>query len=774
MASLKFGIGQSRRRVEDVRFITGAGRYTDDILPEGCLFAHVLRSPHAHARFAIRDAEAARAMPGVRLVLTAADVTELGPLPCGAPARNSNGTTMPVPRYPVLAEDKVRHVGDAVAFIVADTLDQARDAAEAVDIEWQPLDAVVGIMGAAAQGAPQLWPEAPGNVAFDMDVGQKEEVEAAFARAARVVGLTLVNNRLVTNYMEPRACLAEYDPGSRRWTITLGSQGSHNIRSTLAKAVLKVDPERIRVVTPDVGGGFGTKLFMFREYPLCAVAAERLGRPVKWACERGEHFVGDAQGRDNLNRAEMALDGQGRFLAMRVDLKSDMGAYLSGFAPYIPTAGVTMSPGVYDIPAVHARVRGYYTNTLPVDAYRGAGRPEAAYVIERLVDHIARETGDTPDAVRARNFIRPERMPYATATGKVYDSGEFEAHMRLAMDRGAWATFDARASAARGHGRIRGAGMACYIEACAGGGSEPATMRLDPDGGITVLIGTQSTGQGHETAYAQLVSEHLGVALERVRVRQGDSDDLPKGGGTGGSRSIPVGGAAVGGAARKLADQLKEIAARTLEAGVPDLEIGEGGIRIVGTDRAISFAELATAAGDPARLSAVDSWTPPEATYPNGTHLCEVEIDPDLGEVAIVSYVVIDDFGVTLNPLLLAGQVHGGIAQGIGQALHEHTVYDGSGQLVSASFMDYRLPRAEDIPDIRFETRNVTSTTNALGMKGAGEAGAIGSSPAVMNALVDALYRAYGITHIDMPATPDRVVRAIQEARAAASVAEMA
>lgn len=763
MSLTKFGIGQPARRVEDPRLVSGRGQYTDDLQPENCAHAVVLRSPHAHARFTVVDLGAARAMPGVLDILTHGDIAQLGGLPCGAPATNSDGSTMKLPPYPLLADGVARHVGDAVAFVVADTADAARDAAEAVEIAWEPLTATIGIEGASAPAAALVWPDIEGNLAFDCDTGDKAATDAAFVRAARTIALTLVNNRLVTNYLEPRASLASYDLETARWTLTLGSQGTFGIRDTLAKVILKVERERVRVVTPDVGGGFGTKMFMFREYPLTAVAAEKVGRPVKWVADRSDHFVGDAQGRDNLTRAEMALDAEGRFLALRIDLQADMGAYLSGYAPFIPTNGVLLSPGVYDVPAVHARIRGYYTHTLPVDAYRGAGRPEAAYVIERLVDHIARESGETPDVVRRRNFIRPEQMPYRTATGRLYDTGEFDGHMRLAMERADWAGFENRRAASAREGLLRGRGMSTYIEACSGGSAEGATVRLEPSGDATIVIGTQSNGQGHETAYAQLASESLQLPLERIRVVQGDTDAMRSGGGTGGSRSIPVGGVSVRGAARRLADQLKTLASDALETGVGDLELVDGSIKVVGTDRSISFTDLAQrGAGQPETLSAEDSWTPPESTYPNGTHICEIEIDPDLGEVEVVSYVVVDDFGVTLNPLLLAGQVHGGIVQGIGQALHERTIYDEEGQLVTASLTDYRLPRAADLPDIHFETRNVPSTSNALGMKGAGEAGAIGSCPAVMNAVVDALDRAYGIREIDMPATPDRVMAAIR------------
>ncbi|HEY8383188.1 MAG TPA: xanthine dehydrogenase family protein molybdopterin-binding subunit [Microvirga sp.] len=766
MRPMKFGVGQSVRRVEDARLVTGAGRYTDDHHPQGTAHAVVVRSPHAHARFSFGDLEAARSMPGVLLVLTHAEVAHLGTLPCLGPVRNTDGTKMTMPPYPVLCEDTVRHVGDAVAFVVAETEDQARIAAEAVEIDWDPMDAAVGIEGAPA--GPLVWPEVPGNLAFDTEVGNREATDKAFEGAHRVISLTIVNNRLVTNYLEPRACLAEYEEGSDRWTLTLGSQGSHDIRDILAKSILKVAPERIRVITPDVGGGFGTKIFMYREYPLCAVAAERLKRPVKWVADRTEHFLGDAQGRDNVTTAHMAVNARGKFLGLRIDLKADLGAYLSQFAPFVPANGARMSPGCYDIPAVHARVRGYYTHTLPVDAYRGAGRPEAAYVIERFVDHVARELGKTPDAIRSLNFVKPEAMPHTTATGRIYDTGEFEGHMRRAMEVGGWAEFKQRYSEAKKRGRVRGIGLASYIEACSGGSAEGAQVRLESDGDVTVLIGTQSTGQGHLTAYAQLVSQHLDLPVERVRVVQGDTDLIATGGGTGGSRSIPVGGASVAGASRTLAENLKRLAADALEAGVADLEIAEGQVRIAGTDRAIRFAELAALPGaTPDLLTVSDSWKPPEATYPNGTHVCEVEVDPETGEIEVVRYTIVDDFGVTLNPLLLMGQIHGGVVQGIGQALHERTIYDAGGQLVTASLMDYRLPRAADVPDFHFETRNVPSTTNVMGMKGAGEAGAIGACPAVMNAVADALHRGFGIREVDMPATPDRVFAQIREAKAA-------
>jgi carbon-monoxide dehydrogenase large subunit len=762
MEHRKFGIGQPIRRVEDARFVTGAGRYTDDFEPEGCAYTAVLRSPHAHARFTFGDLEAARALPGVLLILTHADIADLGSIPCLGTVVNADGSNMATPPYPVLCEDTVRHVGDAVAFVVAETEAEAREAADAIAIDWEPLPAHIGVTEEGADG-PLVWPDRPQNVAYDTELGDAAKTDAAFAEAARTVRLTVVNNRLVTNYLEPRACIGEYDESRQRYTLTLGSQGSHEVRDNLARYVLKVKRDRVRVITPDVGGGFGTKLFVYREYALCAVAAERLRRPVKWRADRTEHFLGDSQGRDNVTTVEMALDGSGRFLGLRVDLKADLGAYLSQFAPFVPANGARMSPGCYDIPAVHARIRGYYTHTVPVDAYRGAGRPEAAYVIERLVDHIARQIGMAPDALRSLNFIRPENMPHATATGRTYDTAEFEGHLRRAMEVADWANFAQRFNSSKNENKIRGIGLASYIEACAGGSPEEVDVRLEKDGTVTVLIGTQSTGQGHITAYAQLVSQHLDIPVEQVRVLQGDTDVVASGHGTGGSRSIPIGGAAVAGASRELADNLKQLASHALEAGVADLELSGGQVRIAGTDRAVSLADLANLPeATPELLAATHSWTPPEATYPNGTHVCEVEIDPQTGDTEVLRYTVVDDFGVTLNPLLLAGQVHGGVVQGLGQALHERTVYDADGQLVTASFMDYRLPRAADIPDIHFETRNVPSTTNILGMKGAGEAGAIGASPAVMNAVADALHRGFGIRHIDMPATPDRIFAALR------------
>lgn len=762
-APIKFGVGQSVLRKEDDALIRGKGRYTDDYAPQAALRCLVLRSPHAHATYTI-DVSRARTLPGVALILTAADVKDLGNLPC---LFNLETDPFTGPPYPILAAGEVRHVGDAVAFVVAETIDQARDAIEAIEIKWSPLPSVTGVVNAVKKGAPQVWPDKPGNVLFDVSIGDKAATEAAFAKAHTVAEISIVNPRVVASFMETRAAVCEYDAKRDHLTLTVGSQGSHRLRDILCQNVLNIPTDKMRVICPDVGGGFGTKLFPYREYALMAVAARQLKKAVKWAADRTEHFVGDAQGRDNVTTAKMALTEDGKFLAMDCDLMGDMGAYLSTFGPYIPHGGAGMLPGLYDIQAFHCRVRTIFTHSVPVDAYRGAGRPEAAYVIERLVDACARKLDMTPDAIRRKNFIQPKALPYKTATGKVYDSGDFAAHLKRAMEIGEWKEFSKRAKAAKKSGLIRGIGLASYVEICGVMGEETANVRLDPNGDVTVLIGTQSSGQGHQTAYAQIVAEQFGLAPERVHIRQGDTDEVATGLGTGGSASIPTGGVCVERAAGELGKKLKEFAAQALEASTGDLEISEGVVRVAGTDRSISFADLAKRPGvDPSELKGSATFASADGTYPNGTHLAEVEIDPATGIIRIVNYVIVDDFGKTLNPLLLAGQVHGGAMQGIGQALMEQVVYGATdGQLITATYMDYALPRAADGPAFVFETANVPCKTNPLGVKGAGEAGAIGSCPAVVNAIVDGLWREYKIDHIDMPATPERVWIAINEHR---------
>jgi carbon-monoxide dehydrogenase large subunit len=767
MTMVKFGVGQPVRRVEDDRLVRGAGRYTSDYAPESALVAYFVRSPHANARFSITDRQSAAAMPGVKAVYVADDFAALGGMPCLAPVRNSDGTQTPLKPYPVMASDEAHHVGDIVAMVVAESHYAARDAAEALAIEWEPLPAVVGALEALRPDAPQVFPGAPGNVSFDAHVGDKTRTDAAFAKAARKVKISIVNPRVVANYMEPRGAVASYDSANGRLTLHLGSQGVHTLRDLLAK-MLKIPAENLRVLTGDVGGGFGPRAFLYREYPLVLEAARRLGGTVRWQADRSEHFVGDVQGRDNTTTAEMALDADGRFLALRLDVIGDLGAYLSQFAPFIPWMSVTMANGPYKIDALHARVRGVYTHTVPVDAYRGAGRPEAAYVLERLVDRCARELGLSQEAIRLRNFVPPEAMPYKTQTDRTYDVGDFGGALKRCTEKADVAGFDVRADQSRKRGLLRGLGLASYIECTAFGGGENTSLVLEKDGTLTLLIGTQSNGQGHETAYAQVVAQQFDIPLDRIKVVQGDTDRVATGGGTGGSRSIPIGAVTTARASEALIASLKDLASDKLEAASADLEIADGRFRIAGTDRSLSLAEIAALpSAAPERLRAAGSYKPDNATYPNGTHICEIEIDPQTGAARIDRYTVVDDFGFTLNPLLLEGQVHGGIAQGVGQALKERTVYDSDGQLLSASFMDYCMPRADDLASIDFETRNVPSITNPMGMKGAGEAGSIGSTPAVVNAVADALWRAYRVADIDMPATPQAIFRAIRMAEAA-------
>ncbi len=763
----KFGMGASVLRVEDAAFITGKGRYTDDIAPEGTLHGYVLRSPMANAGFTIASTDAAKAAPGVRLVLTGADVAHLNPLKSSAMQRQPDGTRAPTRDIPILCTDQVRYVGDAIAFVVAESRAQAQDAAELIDVTYEDRPAIAATAGALNADAPLVWPEAGSNKSFEYLLGEREKADAAFARATRFARIAFRNNRLVCNYMEPRAAIGEWHADEDRFVLTTGSQGVHSMRRIIAERVFAMPLEKLRVVTPDVGGGFGPKTFVYREYPLVLEAAKRLGRPVKWTGDRAEHFMTDAQGRDNQVEAEMAMDDDGRFLALRVTNVANMGAYNSQYGPFIPYVGATMSTGVYDIQALDVSITGVFTNTCPVDAYRGAGRPEAAFLLEKLVDECAREMGLAPDEIRRRNFIRPEQFPYRTQTGRLYDVGEFEGHMDQALERADWKGFSERAAHSRARGRLRGIGMATYIEACSFAGSEPAHVALNGDGTVTLKIGTQSNGQGHATAYAQFVSEKLDLPIDRITVHQGDTDALATGGGTGGSRSIPLGGVSAARAGEDLAGKIRKIAADELEAAAADIELVDGTARIVGTDRSMDFAAIAKAASRPEDLQGMGEFVQDEDTYPNGTHICELEIEPETGDVEILAYTIVDDFGATVNPILLAGQVHGGVVQGAGQALVEDTVYAEDGQLITASFMDYAMPRADDVPSFSFETRNVPSTTNALGIKGAGEAGTIGATPAAMNAVTDALYRGYGIRHIDMPATPSRIWRAIKDAATA-------
>ena len=772
---MKFGIGQPVRRYEDLRLITGRGRYTDDISLPRMAHAFVLRAPVAHALIKRIDASAARGLPGVLFVATGDDVRAdgLGNVPCLVPLTNRDGTPRHDTPRPVLALGKVRHVGQPVALVVAETLSAARDAAEAIAVEYDELPAVTAAKDAIAAGAPLLFDHIGGNIVFDWDndLGDDKATAAAFAKAARVVALDLVNNRLVVNSMEPRNAVADYDPESGRSTLYTATQGPHLVRDPLAEAVLKMPKDKLRLITPNVGGAFGMKAFIYPEHALVVWASRKLKRPVKWQEDRSEGFVSDNQGRDHTTRAELALDDGGRFLGLRVSILANLGAYLSPFGCFVPTRSTDLVTGLYAIGAVHVNVKGVCTNTVPVCAYRGAGRPEAAHLLERLVDAAARELGISPDAIRRVNFVPPSAMPYTSATKLLLDSGEFEEVMDRCMAAAEWSSFPRRRAQSERNGELRGIGMATYTERCGGGFPETASIEFK-DERVELVMGNQEYGTGLVTSYKQLVSDQLGIDADRIDVVMGDTDRTPAGL-TGGSRAIAVGGAALYEAGRAIIDKGAKLAADLLEVSAQDVTFADGAFSVPGTDLRIDLMEVAKAARDPAKLppgmapglDATHHRVPPAQTFPNGCHIVEVEIDPDTGGVSIERYTAVDDFGRTINPLLLEGQVHGGIVQGIGQALLEHTVYDAdSGQLVSGSFLDYAMPRAADIPHLAFSTHNVPSTANPLGVKGAGEAGAVGAPPAVINAIVDALHRRVGLRHIDMPATPRRIWEALNGA----------
>lgn len=751
----KFGIGDSVRRLEDPRLLTGGGRYTDDTkLSQPAARMYVLRSPHAHADIRKLDTTAAKKAPGVLAVFTGADVEKegFGDVPCLVPLDNRDGTPRADTSRPMLAKDRVRHVGDPVALVVADTLDQAKDAAELIDVDYAPRAHTVGTYESAQPGAPLVHDHIKSNIAFDWAMGDQAATDAAFKKAARTVSLRLVNQRLVVNSMEPRGAICEYDAKDDRSTLWVSSQGVHMIRPVVADMILKIGSGKLRVRTGDVGGGFGMKIFVHPEYPMVVWASRALKRTVKWIPDRQEAFQSDVQGRDHVSIAEMALDKDCRFLGCRITTYAALGAYLNHFSVFIPTmAGSSMLNGLYQTPAVYVNVKGVMTNTVPTDAYRGAGRPEAAYLVERFVDHIAREVGLTPDEIRARNFIKPNQLPFKTAMGDTYDSGDFDAVMRKGMEKADWKGFAARRAQSEKAGKWRGIGMATYVEKCSGGGPETVKAVFNEDATITLYTGNQTNGQGHETALRQIASAKLGIDVENIRLVQGDSDVVPEGF-TGGSRTIALNGVATIGVADKIIAKGKPLAANLLEASAADIDYKDGSFQIVGTDRSVTLFDVAKA--NKGALDDEFTRTPEADTYPNGCHICEIELDPDTGTLEIKNYTVVDDFGMALNPLLLQGQVHGGIGQGVGQALSEHAVYDkDSGQLMSGSFMDYAFPRADIVPNVKFDLHNSPCKTNPLGVKGAGEAGAIGAPPSVINAIVSAIHAHTGVKHVDMPVT---------------------
>ena len=777
----EFAFGQPVRRLEDPRLLTGRGTFIGDRRQPGEAHAVLVRSPHAHARILRIDSAAALAMPGVLAIYTGADLDAdgIGGIPSEfvPPKFGPSGIEdCPVarPHFPALALDRVRFCGEGVALVAAESLAQANDAAELIVIEYEPLIAVIGLEVARGPEAPQLHHAAPGNVSFAWEAGDKAAVDAAMARAHRVARVELVNNRVVIGAMETRGALGVFDPKAGRFTLYAATQMPHGIRYDLAKYVFRVPETAIRVAVGDVGGGVGAKNSLYPEQVLVLYAARRLGRPVKWIGERGESFLGDYMGRDNATRGELAVDHDGRILALRVTASANLGAYLSPEGPLSPTSNTTALAGVYRTPAIHVTVTGVFTNTAPVDVYRGAGRPEAIYLLECLIDAAARELGTDVVEFRRRNLVAPEHLPFTTALGLVYDSGAFERVLDAALARADWSSFADRRMASERGGTLRGIGFAHYCERVAGNWPETSRIELTSEGHAIAYLGAMSNGQGHETAFAQLVAARLGLGIDEVEVVEGDTDRVATGHGTGGSASLGIAGGALEIAMTAMLARAKQIASELLETAPADIEFDDGRFVVAGTDRAVTLKEIARAAfearftppGVKPGLGENGDYRPPNPTFPNGCHVAEVEIDPETGALAILRYTMVHDFGRVLNPLLVEGQLHGGVAQGLGQAALEHVVYDeGSGQLLSGSFMDYCLPRADDLPDLDFVARSTPSPTNPLGIKGCGEAGAAGAPPALMNAVMNAL-ASRGVKHFDMPATPERLWRAIRDGRA--------
>ena len=764
----KAEIGTSRRRIEDDRFLRGAGRFVDDIIVAGALHAIVLRSPHAHARIVAIDTTAAATMPGVRAIYTVADLLAdgIGPLPCIA--KVATVAPLIIPARPALADGIVRHVGDPVAFVVAETPNQARDAAEAIVVDYDTLPAVTD--GAAALGAdaPQLWPEAPGNLAFRFHKGDAAAVDTAFAGATTIVELDLVNNRVTAAPMETRTAIGSFDATTGIFLLEVSGQGVHSIRDQLANDVFHLPRDKVQVVAPDVGGGFGAKNFLFPEYVLVLFAARRLGRPVRWVSERMEDFLSTAQGRDNRTRARLALDAEGRFLGLRVETVANLGAYLSTSGPGSSTnAPGTAMGGLYDIPAIHMDVRGAFTNTVPIDAYRGAGKPEANYVIERLIDLAAQRTGIAATELRRRNLIAD--FPHRTAMGMTIDCGGFIANLDRAMAAADATGFATRRAAAQRRGKLRGMGVACFLETSRGAPGEWAAVRFEADGRVALAIGTQSNGQGHETSFPQIAVDRLGLPVEQFRLVQADTRHVARGNGHGGARSLHMGGEALVRAMDAVLAKGRSLAAQLLQCAETSLDFADARFNVVddAAGRGIGLIELAQAARDAG--ASIDAEVDSDldlVTFPNGCQVAEVEIDPDTGVVRLERYVAIDDYGRLINPMLTIGQVQGGLAQGIGQALFEEVAYDAaSGQMLTASLMDYCLPRAEDLPPLEVTCIEVPTASNRLGVKGSGQAGCIGAPQTVMNAVLDAL-GPRGITAIDMPATPAKIWRALRDAGA--------
>jgi len=784
-------IGQSVKRVEDKRFITGGGRYTDDITLPRMTYATIVRSPHGHANIKSVDTSAALAADGVVATFVGSDLEAAGVagLPCGWQVDFKNGDQMKEPAHPVLAVGKVRHVGDPVAIVIAETREQAQDAAELVAVDYEVLDAAVDMLKAVADGAPQLFEDVPNNVPFDWGLGDQEKTDAAMAGAAHITTLEYSNQRLVTNAIEPRCAIGDYDVARDHYTLYTSSQNPHVIRLLLTAFVLGLPEHKVRVVSPDVGGGFGSKIFHYAEEVLAIWCSTQIGRPVKWTAERSESFISDAQGRDHVTKAELGLDAEGNFVGLRVNTHANMGAYLSTFSTCVPTYLYgTLLQGLYTTPAIYVDVTAVFTNTVPVDALRGAGRPEATYMLERLVDTAAHELGMDPAELRSKNFIPPfdgvEQPGYETQVALVYDSGNYQGVLDKALERVGYSDFRQEQEKARQEGRYLGIGFSTYIEACGlapsavvgslgarAGLFESAMVRVQPTGKVSVFVGSHSHGQGHETTFAQVVADQLGIAIEDVDIVHGDTESVPFGMGTYGSRSLAVGGTAIMKSLDKVKEKGAKIAAHLLEAAEEDLEFAGGQWTVKGTDQSVGFGDVALTAYVPHNypeglepgLDFTSFYDPANFTFPFGAHIAVVEVDGETGKVSINRFVAIDDVGNVVNPQIVDGQIHGGVAHGIGQALLEGAIYDDDGQLLNGSYMDYAMPRADDLPS--FETdRTVTPCPhNPLGVKGAGEAGTIASTPAIVNAVVDALWH-LGVRDLQMPLTPQRVWQSIQEA----------
>ena len=750
----KFGIGQPVLRDEDIRFISGKGLYTGDISLINQTYMYVLRSNVSNGLIKSIDIDDALKSSGVINIFLGKDLREAGikDMPTNFIAKNKDDSDMYTPERPAIAIDKVRHVGDPIAIIIAESIEQAKNASELIFADIEEIASITSCKEAIKDDSPQVWENTKNNLCFDWEMGEQDKVKDAFKKADSIVEIELINNRIVPNSMETRGAVANYNKEDGRYELSCSSQGVHSLRDRISN-VLNIEPSEIRVITTDVGGGFGMKIFNYPEYICSLFASKIIGRPVKWVSDRSEAFLSDTHGRDHVTKAKLALDKEGIFLGIKIDTVANMGAYLSNFAIFIPTlAGTAMLAGCYKTPAIYVNVKGVFTNTPAIDAYRGAGRPEASFVIERLVDVAGIKSGLGPIEIRRRNLIPSSEMPYKTALNHTYDTGDFIGNMELAIKDSDWQGFKDRAKISKENNKIRGIGLSTYIEACSGGGPEEATIILEKNGSITLHIGTQSNGQGHETAYKQILCEYLGIGPEKMTVIQGDSDVIAFGAGTGGSRSVPVGGAAIKVASENIISKAKSLAAQKLNIDESILEYKEGIYLAEGTNLTVSLEDLAKDNNEPIKISS--QWTPPNYTFPNGCHVCELEVDKDTGQIEIKKYTVVDDFGLVINPNMLAGQVHGGIAQGIGQAIYENTVYDSeNGQLLSGSFMDYALPRADDLINVDIRWNMVPCETNLLQIKGAGEAGAIGAPPAVINALVNAL----NIEHIDMPATPNKV-----------------